>query len=73
MAEIMLYVGGILGIFSMILFCSWILDKVFESDDYRNSVTADDLAEMARYFDEDGWFVAKNEKGEEFYCGYMRD
>lgn len=73
MAEIMLYVGGILGIFSMILFCSWILDKVFESDDYRNHVTTDDLAEMARLFDKEGSFVGLNDKGEKFYCGYMKD
>lgn len=73
MGEIMLYVGGMMGVLSMVLFFSWVLDKLFENDDYRNRVTAEDLAEMTRYFDEDGWFVDYNDKGEKFYCGYMKD
>lgn len=73
MGEIMLYVGGMVGVLSVVLFFSWVLDKLFENDDYRNRVTAEDLEEMARYFDEDGWFVDYNDKGEKFYCGYMRD
>jgi len=72
MSEVMLYVGGMVGVLSMVLFFSWVLDKLFENNDYRNRVTAEDLAEMARYFDEDGWFVDYNDKGEKFYCGYRK-
>ena len=72
MSEILLYVGGLVGVMSMVVFLSWVLDKLFENDDYRNNVTADDLAEMARYFDEDGWFVDYNDKGEKFICGYRK-
>ena len=73
MGEIMLYVGGMVGVLSVVLFFSWVLDKLFENDDYRNRVKTEDLAEMARYFDEDGWFVDYNDKGEKFICGYMKD
>ena len=73
MGEIMLYVGGMVGVLSIVVFFSWVLDKLFENDDYRNRVTAEDLAEMARLFDEEGSFVGLNDKGEKFYCGYMRD
>lgn len=72
MGEIMLYVGGMVGVLSMVLFFSWVLDKLFENDDYRNRVTAEDLAEMTRLFEDDGSFVGWNEKGEKFVCGYKK-
>lgn len=72
MGEIMLYVGGLVGVMSMVVFLSWVLDKLFENDDYRNRVTSDDLAEMARLFDEEGSFVGLNDKGEKFICGYRK-
>lgn len=73
MAEIILYAVGICGIILVGCGISWMLEMICDDGDYRHKVTAEDLEEMARYFDEDGWFVAKNEKGEEFYCGYVRD
>lgn len=72
MGEIILYVGGMVGVLSMVLFFSWVLDKLFENDDYRNKVTAEDLAEMTRLFEDDGTFVGWNEKGEKFVCGYRK-
>ena len=72
MSEILLYVGGLVGVMSMVVFLSWVLDKLFENDDYRNRVTADDLAEMARLFDDEGSFVGLNDKGEKFICGYRK-
>lgn len=72
MGEIMLYVGGMVGVMSMVVFFSWVLDKLFENDDYRNRVTAEDLAEMTRLFEDDGAFVGWNEKGEKFVCGYKK-
>ena len=72
MSEILLYVGGLVGVMSMVVFLSWVLDKLFENDDYRNNVTADDLAEMARLFDDEGSFMDYNDKDEKFICGYRK-
>lgn len=72
MSEILLYVGGLVGVMSMVVFLSWVLDKLFENDDYRDGVTSDDLAEMARLFDDEGSFVDYNDKGEKFICGYRK-
>ena len=72
MSEIVLYVIGICGVILVGCGISWVLEVIYDGGDYRNKVTAEDLAEMARYFDEDGWFVDYNDKGEKFYCGYRK-
>ena len=73
MVEIVLYLVGIFGVILVTCGISWTLEVLCDGEDDRGRVTSEDLAEMARYFDEDGWFVDYNDKGEKFYCGYMRD
>ena len=72
MRELIIYGLGICGVIGLGCFISWILEVIYDGGDYRNRVTAEDLAEMARYFDEDGWFVDYNDKGEKFICGYRK-
>lgn len=73
MVEIALYSVGICGVIGLGCFISWALESLYDGNDYRRKVTADDLAELSRLFDEDNSFVGYNDKGEKFYCGYMKD
>lgn len=72
MVEIVLYLVGIFGVILVTCGISWMLEALCDGEDYRGRVTSEDLAEMARYFDEDGWFVDYNDKGEKFVCGYRK-
>ena len=64
---------------SVVLFCIIGVSLIMEfienrkRDSWRNRVTADDIRELRRLFDEEGSFVAFNEKGEKLLVGYMKD
>lgn len=72
MSELIIYGLGICGIIGLGCFISWILEVIYDGGDYRNRVTAEDLAEMTRLFEDDGAFVGWNEKGEKFVCRYRK-
>lgn len=62
------------GIIVVVVFASWIVELV---DNYRNDwpsrVTAEDIEQLKRLFEEDGASVDFNEKGEKFLVGYKKN
>jgi hypothetical protein len=72
MVEIFTGLFGLYAVICVVAFTSWIVDKLYNVD-YRHKVTAEDLAELSRLFDDETSFVGYNEKGEKFLCGYIKD
>ena len=72
MIGFMIYCAGLVG---GIVGASWIVEMIENSrkDSWRNRVTADDIRELHRLFDEEGSFVTFNDKGEKLLVGYMKD
>jgi hypothetical protein len=72
MIEIALYSVGICGVIGLGCFISWVMETL-DSNSWRHRVTASDLEELKRLFDEEDAFVGFNDKGEKFLCGYIKD
>lgn len=72
MIDIMIYCAGLVGV---VLLGSFIVEMIENSrkDSWRHKVTAEDIEQLRRLFDEEGASVAFNEKGEKFLVGYMKD
>lgn len=72
MIDLFIYCAGLV---VGIVFFSWICELI---ENHRNNcwpkrVTADDIRELKRLFDEEGSFVGYNEQGEKFLVGYKKD
>jgi hypothetical protein len=72
MSEILLWFVGIVGVIGLGCFISWVMETL-DGNSWRYRVTASDLEELKRLFDEEGAFVGFNDKGEKFLCGYSKD
>lgn len=71
MIDFCIYCAGLVGL--VILF-SWICELI---ENHRNNswpkrVTAEDIRELKRLFDEEGAFTAYNEQGKKFLVGYKK-
>ncbi len=71
MVEIVMGLSGLYAVICVVAFTCWIVDKLYNVD-YRHNVTAEDLAELSRLFDNETSFVDYNDKGEKFLCGYRK-
>lgn len=72
MLGFMIYCAGIV---VGVVGASWI-DEYLENrknNSWQKRVTADDIRKLHRLFDEEGSFVAFNEKGEKLLVGYVKD
>lgn len=72
MIDIMIYCAGCV----FFVVCIGFLVEMIENrrkDSWRHRVTAEDIEQLRRLFDEEGASVAFNEKGEKFLVGYMKD
>jgi len=72
MIEIALYSAGICGVIGLGCFISWVMETL-GGNSWRSRVTATDIEELKRLFDEEDAFVDFNDKGEKFLCGYIKD
>jgi hypothetical protein len=72
MIEIALYSVGICGVIGLGCFICWVMETL-DGNSWRSKVTASDLEELKRLFDEEDAFVDFNDKGEKFLCGYIKD
>jgi hypothetical protein len=72
MIEIALYSVGICGVIGLGCFISWVMETL-DCNSWRHKVTASDIEELKRLFDEEDAFVDFNDKGEKFLCGYIKD
>jgi hypothetical protein len=72
MSEIIFYTVGLWGVIMITCFISWMLD-IMSNNNWQKRVTADDLRELKKLFENDGAFVGFNDKGEKFLVGYTRD
>lgn len=70
---LMLYCAGIVG---GVVVASWVVeiwDKFYNPNNWRNRITARDIEDLKRMFEEEGAFVGFNEHGEKFLVGYKKD
>jgi hypothetical protein len=72
MSEIIVWSLGMAGIIGLTCFISWVMETL-DGNSWRSRVTASDLEELKRLFDEEDAFVDFNDKGEKFLCGYTKD
>jgi hypothetical protein len=72
MLEVVMGLFGLYTVICVVAFTTWIVDKLYNID-YRQNVMPEDLAELSSLFDDETSFVGYDDKGEKFFCGYMRD
>lgn len=72
MIDLMIYCAGLVGV---VVIGSFLVEMVENSkkDSWRHKVTAEDIEQLRRLFDEEGSFVAYNEKGEKLLVGYSKE
>ena len=73
MIEMIMVLMGLLLVIVFASFCVWVLEMGKRHDDWRKNVTAEDLRELSRLFEEEGSFVGYNENGEKFLVGYSKE
>lgn len=63
-----------IGIVVIIIGASWACELIENSrnNNCQKRVTAEDIEELKRLFEEEGSFVGFNEKGEKFLVGYTK-
>lgn len=72
MIDLMIYCAGLSFV---VVGISWVVELIEnrQKDSWQKRVTADDIRELKRLFDEEGSFVAFNDKGEKLLVGYVKD
>ena len=72
MIGFMIYCAGIV---VGIVGASWVIELIEnnQKNSWRSRVTAEDIEQLRRLFEEEGATVAFNEKGEKFLVGYSKE
>ena len=63
--ELFIYCAGLIGVVVVFSFVCEMIEN-YKNNCWSQRVTADDIREMKKLFDEEGSFVTYNDKGEKF-------
>jgi hypothetical protein len=72
MSDIIVWGLGMAGVIGLTCFISWVMETL-DGNSWNKRVTASDIEELNRLFDEEDAFVGFNDSGEKFLCGYIKE